>query len=352
MLDYGFNLMNTKIYIDNESTICIVKNPVFHSKTKHIEIRHHFIRDSYEKKLIQVIKIHTDHNVSDLLTKAFDAYTYYCQMKVNAAKHKLSTAGDVNEDVQIRALIDEKKLIVNEASIRRGLKLEDAKDQRRLNEKEMFGVDDLDGHEVIMDVTTGENVEQDATVAEKEVSTVASDYGTTIATTPQITKDELTLARTLIEIKAAKLKARGVIVQDPSEFRTTSSSQPSQLPRVKDKGKGIMVQPEKPLKKKEQIMMDEEVARKLGAQMKVEMEEEERIEREKDEANIALIEEWDNDVTVVEKEVSAAADEVVTTAESVEAITAAITPQISKDDVILAQTLIEIKEAKPGLEEL
>ncbi|GJR28849.1 putative ribonuclease H-like domain-containing protein [Tanacetum coccineum] len=43
MLDYGYNFMNTKIFIDNESTICIVKNPVFHSKTKHIEIRHHFI---------------------------------------------------------------------------------------------------------------------------------------------------------------------------------------------------------------------------------------------------------------------------------------------------------------------
>ncbi|GKB59273.1 ribonuclease H-like domain-containing protein [Tanacetum coccineum] len=52
MLDYGFNFMNTMIYIDNESTICIVKNTVFHSKTKNIEIRHHFIRDSYEKKLI------------------------------------------------------------------------------------------------------------------------------------------------------------------------------------------------------------------------------------------------------------------------------------------------------------
>ncbi|GJS36433.1 putative ribonuclease H-like domain-containing protein [Tanacetum coccineum] len=72
MLDYGFNFMNTKIYIDNESTICIVKNPVFHSKTKNIEIRHHFIRDSYEKRLIQVIKIYTDYNVADLLTKAFN----------------------------------------------------------------------------------------------------------------------------------------------------------------------------------------------------------------------------------------------------------------------------------------
>ncbi|GJX54204.1 putative ribonuclease H-like domain-containing protein [Tanacetum coccineum] len=72
MLDYGYNFMTTKIFIDNESTVCIVKNPVFHSKTKHIEIRHHFIRDSYEKRLIQVIKIYTDHNVANLLIKTFD----------------------------------------------------------------------------------------------------------------------------------------------------------------------------------------------------------------------------------------------------------------------------------------
>ncbi|GJX36229.1 putative ribonuclease H-like domain-containing protein [Tanacetum coccineum] len=51
---------------------CCGQNLVFHSKTKHIKIRHHFIRDAYEKKLIQVLKIHTDDNVADLLTKAFD----------------------------------------------------------------------------------------------------------------------------------------------------------------------------------------------------------------------------------------------------------------------------------------
>ncbi|GJX59916.1 hypothetical protein Tco_0291306 [Tanacetum coccineum] len=50
----------------------VAANPVYHSKTKHIAIRHHFIRDAYEKKLIQVLKIHTDDNVADLLTKAFD----------------------------------------------------------------------------------------------------------------------------------------------------------------------------------------------------------------------------------------------------------------------------------------
>ncbi|GJZ73804.1 putative ribonuclease H-like domain-containing protein [Tanacetum coccineum] len=48
-------------------------NPVYHSKTKHIAFRQSsFIRDAYEKKLIQVLKIHTDDNVADLLTKAFD----------------------------------------------------------------------------------------------------------------------------------------------------------------------------------------------------------------------------------------------------------------------------------------
>ncbi|GKB67329.1 putative ribonuclease H-like domain-containing protein [Tanacetum coccineum] len=87
LLDYGYNFMQTKIHIDNESTICIVKNPVFHSKTKHIEIRHHFIRDSYEKRLIQMIKIYTDNNFADLLTKAFDVSRFQyliASIEVNA----------------------------------------------------------------------------------------------------------------------------------------------------------------------------------------------------------------------------------------------------------------------------
>ncbi|GJU71114.1 putative ribonuclease H-like domain-containing protein [Tanacetum coccineum] len=73
LLDYGYNFMNTVINIDNNSTICIIENTVQHSKTKHIEIRHHFIRDRNAKKLIQMVKIHTDYNVADLLTKGFDA---------------------------------------------------------------------------------------------------------------------------------------------------------------------------------------------------------------------------------------------------------------------------------------
>ncbi|GJW98008.1 retrovirus-related pol polyprotein from transposon TNT 1-94 [Tanacetum coccineum] len=51
---------------------CCGQNPVYHSRTKHIEIRHHFIRDCYKKRLIDVLKIYTDSNVADLLTKGFD----------------------------------------------------------------------------------------------------------------------------------------------------------------------------------------------------------------------------------------------------------------------------------------
>nr|GEX96634.1 hypothetical protein [Tanacetum cinerariifolium] len=64
---------------------------------------------------------------------------------------------------------------------------------------------------------------------------------------------------------------------------------------AKDKGKAKMIEPEKPLKRKEQIMINEEVARNLEAQMQAELEEEERLARQKqEEANITLVAEWDN----------------------------------------------------------
>ncbi|KAJ9565359.1 hypothetical protein OSB04_001325 [Centaurea solstitialis] len=72
MQDYDLSFLQTPIYIDNNSAISIVNNPVKHSKTKHIEIKYHFIRDCNEKKLIQVLKVHTDDQYADLFTKAFD----------------------------------------------------------------------------------------------------------------------------------------------------------------------------------------------------------------------------------------------------------------------------------------
>ncbi|GKB11947.1 putative ribonuclease H-like domain-containing protein [Tanacetum coccineum] len=73
--DYGgasLDRKSTTEYVAAANCCGVIKNPVAHSKTKHIEIRFHFIRDCYKKRLIEVIKIHIDSNVADLLTKGFD----------------------------------------------------------------------------------------------------------------------------------------------------------------------------------------------------------------------------------------------------------------------------------------
>ncbi|GKA61607.1 hypothetical protein Tco_0761126, partial [Tanacetum coccineum] len=158
---------------------------------------------------------------------------------------------------------------------------------------------------------TGVLDEQEVEV-EKVVST--AEVTTAIATTTTV--DELTLAQTLIEIKAAKPKAvttaatttttavtrpkaRGVVVQEPSEFRTTtSSSQTSQLPQAKDKGKAKMIEPEKPLKKKDQILVDEEIAQRLQEELQAELEEEERLARQKEEEDNLIS--WDNTQAMME----------------------------------------------------
>ncbi|GJW85414.1 putative ribonuclease H-like domain-containing protein [Tanacetum coccineum] len=151
MLDYRFNFMNTRIYIDNESTICIVKNPVFHSKTKHIEIRHHFIRDAYEKQLIQVSKIHTDNNVADLLTKAFDISRESLERAIDGTKELLlpdlfnfwltktsAKYRTVNNISYIDAIVAGKPVTISEASIRSDLLFDDADGIDTLNNQAIF----------------------------------------------------------------------------------------------------------------------------------------------------------------------------------------------------------------------
>ena len=58
------------LYCDSQSAIHLSKNPTFHSRSKHIDVRYHWIRDALEMKLLQLEKIHTDDNALDMLTKS------------------------------------------------------------------------------------------------------------------------------------------------------------------------------------------------------------------------------------------------------------------------------------------
>nr|GEV34787.1 putative reverse transcriptase domain-containing protein [Tanacetum cinerariifolium] len=381
MLDYGYNFMQTKIYVDNESAIRVIKNPFYHSKTKHIKIRHHFIKDSYEKRLIEMVKIHTDNNVADLLTKAFDVrrfiflvasigsfkcwlittpqmvinspcltdkkelaipgqtktgkefsnsliagslpkttlptklHTYHCQLKVNDARPKLTaarvyaaesiycnwvsqfTAKKVNDEVQIQAIVDGKRVNIKKSSIRRIPRLDDTEVTSCLSNTEIFeglarmGAKTTSWNEfnsnmasAIICLATNQkfnfssmldvNDEEAAGVEEVvEVITVAK-LITKVVTTAgldinaaSVQDTPITAAKaTKVNVEVPKLKKRrGIIIQNPEKTTTTVTMQPKV--QAKDKGKDILIEEPKPLKRQVQIDLDEEVARQLEAKV-------------------------------------------------------------------------------------
>jgi len=66
-MDYGVKLEKVPLYCDNTSAINLTKNPIQHSKTKHIEIRHHFIRDHIQKSDIEIMFVKTENQLANLL---------------------------------------------------------------------------------------------------------------------------------------------------------------------------------------------------------------------------------------------------------------------------------------------
>jgi hypothetical protein len=59
-----------RIECDNQSEIFLAKNPAYHSKTKHIDVQYHFVRDMIEEKKVSLMKVDTLKNVADSLTKS------------------------------------------------------------------------------------------------------------------------------------------------------------------------------------------------------------------------------------------------------------------------------------------
>nr|GEW14992.1 hypothetical protein [Tanacetum cinerariifolium] len=172
------------------------------------------------------------------------------------------------------------------------------------DDRQMFDVDTLDGEEVFV-AGQNENVVEEVVDA-AQVSTAA--------TTVTITTKEITLAQAVEALKTSKPKVKGIVFQEPGKSTTTTTTTTISSQQSRDKGKGIMIEePVKP-KKKDQIRLNEEAAKKL----QVVFDEEERLAREKakkeQEANIALIEEWDDikaNIDLVEGNENRAGEELV-----------------------------------------
>ncbi|GJS58613.1 retrovirus-related pol polyprotein from transposon TNT 1-94 [Tanacetum coccineum] len=70
LLDYGYKYNRIPMYCDSKSAIAISCNSVQHSKTKHIDIRYHFIKEHVEKGIVELYFVNTEYQLADLFTKA------------------------------------------------------------------------------------------------------------------------------------------------------------------------------------------------------------------------------------------------------------------------------------------
>ncbi|GJV97406.1 hypothetical protein Tco_1548983 [Tanacetum coccineum] len=69
LVDYDINLDGIPVLYDNKGAIDLSKNPVLQSRTKHIKIHHHFLRDNVQKGNISIEKVSSKDNIADILTK-------------------------------------------------------------------------------------------------------------------------------------------------------------------------------------------------------------------------------------------------------------------------------------------
>jgi hypothetical protein len=70
--DFDYNLSKVPLLCDNESAIRLADNPVEHICTKHIDIRHHFLRDHQQRGDIDICHVSTNHQLADIFTKPLD----------------------------------------------------------------------------------------------------------------------------------------------------------------------------------------------------------------------------------------------------------------------------------------
>ncbi|GJW85956.1 putative ribonuclease H-like domain-containing protein [Tanacetum coccineum] len=207
LLDYGYNFMHTKIFIDN----------------------------------------------NNLLTKAFDVVGQGAKDTMGIYCSKLAKVESSDDELSLGEDASKQGRKIHDIDADEDITLENVHDAK------MFDVNDLHDEEVF--------VEKEIPI--KEVSDVgkvnAASIATTVSAAATITTKEITFAQALMEIKTSKPKAKGIVFKEPS-ISTTTTTKPSQI-KVQDKE---------------------------AKRLQDEFDEEERLAREKDEANIALTKEYDD----------------------------------------------------------
>nr|GEW83497.1 retrovirus-related Pol polyprotein from transposon TNT 1-94 [Tanacetum cinerariifolium] len=104
--DYSFSFNNIPLYCDNKSAITLCYNNVQHSWSKHIDIRHHFIREKVENDVVELYFVTTDYQLADIFTKAlprerFEFRLPCLEMKINMADENVSSPALTRSDDQI-----------------------------------------------------------------------------------------------------------------------------------------------------------------------------------------------------------------------------------------------------------
>nr|GEY27216.1 hypothetical protein [Tanacetum cinerariifolium] len=295
MIQYNLTSGVTKLRLLGKLTTAIDVNVVEDSQVegrlKHKEI---YVTPSHTKKFFANMK-RQGKVFSGKVTPLFETMMVQPQEDMGEDseipnEHVTTTSNDplsgedrlkLTELMELYTQLQSRVLALETTNVNQALEIgslqrrEDASKQRRM-------IKDLDADEgvTLVDKTWGRN-DQDM-------------FDTSIFDEEEVVAEKE--AKALIDIRTSKPKAKRIMIPEPTETSTpTQIDSSQQSSKAKDKGKSKMIEPEKPLKKKDQIMIDEEVVKNIEAQMQAELEEEERLARQKEEKdNITLIESWDN----------------------------------------------------------
>ncbi|GJX01591.1 hypothetical protein Tco_0185504 [Tanacetum coccineum] len=184
----------------------------------------------------------------------------------------------VGESSRVESSEDKESLGAQEDASKQGrIKIVD-ETQGRLDDAEMFDTDDLHGDEVIVDMAVGEKQEKSAKINEREVSTGVED-----SVAPTIPVTTANKGVTAAKIDAITPTSAPTTVIDELTLAQTLTTTTTTTTTTRPKARGVVVQEPIPLKRKDQVALDEEMARNLEAQLQAELIEEEKMARKKEE---------------------------------------------------------------------